>query len=55
MKRLFLTTSIGSVGVGKSIRAHLTHNKTLKTAFITTPIEVEDMTDDHCTERTGKP
>lgn len=46
MKHLFLTSSIGTPGVGESIRTKLGHNKPLKTAFITTPIEVEDMTDD---------
>lgn len=46
MKRLFLTSAIGTPGVGESIRAKLGHDKKLKTAFITTPIEVEDMTDD---------
>lgn len=46
MKRLFLTSSIGTPGVGASIRSRLGHNKPLTTVFITTPIEVEDMTDD---------
>lgn len=46
MQHLFLTSSIGTPGVGESIRAKLGHNRPLKTAFITTPIEVEDMTDD---------
>ena len=46
MKKLFLTSSIGTPGVAASIRTHLGHNKPLKTAFITTPVEVEDMTDD---------
>ncbi|MFH1244756.1 MAG: Type 1 glutamine amidotransferase-like domain-containing protein [bacterium] len=46
MKHLFLTSAIGTPKVAKSIRAKLGHDKKLKTAFITTPIEVEDMTDD---------
>lgn len=46
MKHLFLTSAIGIPGVAESICAQLGHNKPLKTAFITTPIEVEDMTDD---------
>lgn len=46
MKHLFLTSSIGTPGVGESIRTNLGHSKPLKTAFITTPIEVEDMSDD---------
>ncbi|MEI8232218.1 MAG: Type 1 glutamine amidotransferase-like domain-containing protein [bacterium] len=46
MKHLFLTSSVGTVGVGASIRAKLGHDKPLKTVFITTPIEVEDLTDD---------
>jgi dipeptidase E len=39
MKHLFLTSSIGTPGVGESIRRQLGHNKPLKTAFITTPVE----------------
>lgn len=46
MKHLFLTSAIGIPGVAESVRAKLGHNKSLKTAFITTPVEVEDMTDD---------
>ncbi len=46
MQHLFLTSSIGTPRVGSSIRARLGHNRPLKTAFITTPVEVEDMTDD---------
>jgi len=46
MKHLFLCSAIGIPGVGESVRRHLGHDKKLKTAFITTPIEVEDMTDD---------
>jgi len=46
MKHLFLTSSIGTPGVGESIRAKLGHDRPLKTAFITTPIEVDDMSDD---------
>ena len=46
MKHLFLCSAIGIGGVGESIRRHLGHDKKLKTVFITTPIEVEDMTDD---------
>ena len=46
MKQLFLTSAIGTPGVITSIRRHLGHNRNLKTAFITTPVEVEDMTDD---------
>ncbi len=46
MQHLFLASSIGTPGVGESIRAKLGHKRKLKTAFITTPIEVEDMTDD---------
>lgn len=46
MQHLFLTSAIGIPGVAESVRAKLGHNKSLKTAFITTPIEVEDMTDD---------
>lgn len=39
MTHLFLTSSIGSPGVGESIRTRLGHERKLKTAFITTPIE----------------
>jgi dipeptidase E len=46
MKRLFLTSSISTAQVGESIRAKLGHSRKLTTAFITTPIEVEDMSDD---------
>ncbi|EKD80741.1 MAG: hypothetical protein ACD_40C00019G0007 [uncultured bacterium] len=46
MKHLFLTSAIGTPGVAESVRTKLNHNRSLKTAFITTPIEVEDMTDD---------
>jgi dipeptidase E len=45
MKHLFLTSSIGTPGVGESIRHELGHNKPLKTAFITTPIEGDDQSD----------
>lgn len=38
-RHLFLTSAIGTPGVGESIRQKLGHNKPLKTAFITTPIE----------------
>lgn len=41
MKRLFLTSSIGIPGVGESIRSKLGHSKTLKTVFISTPVEGE--------------
>lgn len=41
MKHLFLTSSIGLPGVGESIRAKLGHDKTLKTVFISTPVEGE--------------
>lgn len=46
MKRLFLTSSVGTPGIAASIRSRLGHTRPLKTAFITTPIEVEDMTED---------
>lgn len=46
MKHLFLTSAIGIPGVAESIRSKLGHDNHLKTAFITTPVEVEDMTDD---------
>jgi len=46
MRHLFLTSAIGTPKVGESIRSKIGHQKPLKTAFITTPIEVEDMTDD---------
>ncbi len=46
MKHLFLTSSVGTPGVAASIRARLDHSRQLKTAFIATPVEVEDMTDD---------
>lgn len=46
MQHLFLASSIGTPGVAASIRRKLGHNRSLKTAFITTPIEVEDMLDD---------
>lgn len=46
MQHLFLSSAIGTPGVAASIRSRLGHNNKLKTAFITTPIEVEDMTDD---------
>lgn len=46
MKHLFLTSAIGIPGIAESVRAKLGHNKSIKTAFITTPVEVEDMTDD---------
>lgn len=46
MKRLFLCSAVGIPGVGESVRSHLGHDKKLKTVFITTPVEVEDMTDD---------
>ena len=46
MKHLFLTSSIGTPGVAESIRVKLGHTRPLKIAFITTPIEVEDMSDD---------
>lgn len=38
-RHLFLTSSIGTPGVGESIRQNLGHNLPLKTAFITTPVE----------------
>lgn len=38
-KHLFLTSSIGVAGVGESIRRRLGHDRTLKTVFITTPVE----------------
>jgi dipeptidase E len=41
MTHLFLTSSIGIPGVGESIRASLGHDKKLKTAFISTPVEGE--------------
>lgn len=46
MKHLYLTSAIGIPGVAESVRAKLGRGKLLKTAFITTPVEVEDMTDD---------
>ena len=46
MKHLFLSSAIGVDRVGESIRRHLGHDKKLKTVFITTPVEVEDMSDD---------
>jgi len=46
MKHLFLTSSIGTPGVAESIRTKLGHDRPLKTAFLTTPIEVEDMIGD---------
>jgi dipeptidase E len=45
-QHLFLCSAIGISGVGESVRRHLGHNRKLKTAFVTTPIEVEDMSDD---------
>lgn len=46
MQHLFLSSAIGTSSVATSIRRRLGHSNPLKTAFITTPIEVEDMTDD---------
>jgi dipeptidase E len=46
MKHLFLCSAIGIGRVGKSVRQHLGHDRKLKTVFITTPVEVEDMSDD---------
>lgn len=46
MQHLFLTSSIGTPGVSSSIRHRLGHNRTLKTAFITTPIEPPDQQND---------
>jgi len=42
MTHLFLTSSIGTPGVGESIRAQLGHTRPLKTIFITTPVEPKD-------------
>lgn len=39
MQHLFLTSGIGTPGVGESIRKRLGHDKPLKTAFIATPLE----------------
>lgn len=41
MKRLFLTSSVGTKGVAESIYHKLKTNKKLKTAFITTPVETD--------------
>lgn len=46
MKRLFLTSSIGTPGVGESVRRRLGHNRPLKTAFITTPVEPPEEQED---------
>jgi len=46
VKHLFLTSSIGTPGVGESIRKRLGHNNSLKTAFITTPVEGDSDQDD---------
>lgn len=46
MKHLFLTSSIGIPGVGESIRRRLGHNNSLKTTFITTPVEGDSDQDD---------
>jgi dipeptidase E len=46
MQHLFLTSSIGIPGVGESIRGRLGHDRQLKTAFITTPIEGDSDQDD---------
>ncbi len=46
MRHFFLSSAVGIDGVAQSIRAHLGHNNKLKTVFITTPVEVEDMSDD---------
>lgn len=46
MQHLFLTSSIGIVGVGESIRHRLGHSRQLKTAFITTPVEGDSDQDD---------
>ena len=46
MKHLFLTSSIGTPGVGESIRKKLGHTKSLKTVFITTPVEGDSDQDD---------
>lgn len=42
MKRLFLTSSVGTKKVAESIYHKLGSGKKLKTAFITTPVETED-------------
>lgn len=39
IKRLFLTSSIGTPGVAASVYSKIGSNKPLKTAFITTPVE----------------
>lgn len=46
MQHLFLTSSIGVKGVGESIRNRLGHDRLLKTAFITTPVEGDSDQDD---------
>lgn len=46
MQHLFLTSSIGIKGVGESIRRSLGHDRTLKTAFIITPVEGDSDQDD---------
>lgn len=46
MKHFFLASAIGIKGVAASVRSHLDHNRRLKTVFITTTVEVEDMSDD---------
>ncbi len=46
MQHLFLTSSIGIKGVGESIRRRVGHDRTLKTAFITTSVEGDADQDD---------
>ncbi|TXH03025.1 MAG: hypothetical protein E6R05_03485 [Candidatus Moraniibacteriota bacterium] len=46
MRHLFLTSSVGVEGVGESVRRKLSHNSSLKTAFITTPVEGDGDQDD---------
>lgn len=46
MKRLFLTSSVGTKGIAESIYRTLKTDKKLKTAFITTPVETDDEQED---------
>lgn len=46
VKRLFLTSSIGTPGVAESIRQKLGGKQPLKTAFITTPVEPKSEQED---------
>lgn len=39
MQHLFLASGIGTNGVGESIRQRIGHTRSLRTAFITTPLE----------------